>query len=129
MGVTHRGTGGNVDQQRVRHRSRLGRNGDRLGNTVDGIYLIQSRLRYESNTSGYRQVRHNVNGSFRNIVSLVPGAVSFTVYMPMFTIEPLNAGDTVTLSAYQNSGGALEVGNSVGSAHSLGMQVIYLMEG
>ena len=96
---------------------------------VDGIYLIQSRLRYESNTSGYRQVRHNVNGSFRNVVSVGPSAAGDTPFMPMSTIEPLNSGDTVTLSAYQNSGGALEVGNSVGSSHSLGMQILYLMEG
>jgi len=95
---------------------------------VDGIYLIHSSTRIEANATGYRQVRHNVNGSFRNVSS--PGdPTTVTMYMPLVSIESLNAGDTVSLSVYHTAGTALDVGNSVGSSHSLGLQVIYLMEG
>ena len=94
----------------------------------DGIYLIHSRTRIEANATGYRQVRHNVNGSFRNVMTEADTTASVTLYLPMTSIEECNAGDTITLSVYHTAGTSLDIGNSVGSSHSLGMQVIYLME-
>lgn len=96
---------------------------------VDGIYWIHSRTRIEAHATGYRQVRHNVNGSFRNVMTEATTSASVTLYLPMTSIEPLNSGDTVSLSVYHTAGTSLDVGNSVGSSHSLGLQVIYLMEG
>jgi hypothetical protein len=73
--------------------------------------LILGALRYASNGTGTRRIRVSKNGS--EIETWAVSALSGeTTDLTLSTVTTVAAGDTITLSAYQTSGGSLNVSSA-----------------
>jgi len=86
-------------------------NTDRLTAPSAGVYLIQAHVRFASNATGTRALRLQVNGS--TLIALRSQAAVAAGYgqteLEISTTYKLAANDYVRVSAFQDSGGALNV--------------------
>lgn len=78
-----------------------------------GMYLLGGGVEFAANATGYRQVALRINGTTVIAGSRATSA-SGTVATLLMTncIYPLNAGDYVELTAFQNSGGNLNINSA-----------------
>lgn len=77
-----------------------------------GIYLVIGRVSFAGNSTGYRQLRLVDTGTDIHIVNVTPVSATDATLVEISTIVSLSAGDYITMSAYQNSGGSLNIGNA-----------------
>lgn len=75
-----------------------------------GRYEMFAAAGFDANATGYRQLSIRVNGTSR--VTELVDATGQTVSMKAFTETVLEDGDYVTLAAFQNSGGNLNLGGA-----------------
>lgn len=71
-----------------------------------GLYVICNKVTFASNATGVRRLDLNVNG----VLEETHANGAFTganLLLYMTTLRPLTAGDTLTSSCFQTSGGAL----------------------
>ena len=73
----------------------------------DGIYIVGGSVVWGTNSSSYRMLRVYLNGSTSLAEQLTVG-IGFT-RQSVTTVYQLGAGDYVTLSAYHDTGAALDV--------------------
>src|SRR5690606_1400397 len=82
----------------------------------DGWYTITASARWQSNNSGARQVRIQRNGAtVMTDVTTGSGAGTFAHSCSLSTY--CEAGDEFAVSAYQSSGGDLDISVNLGSPH------------
>lgn len=78
--------------------------------TIAAIAWVRGQ--FAANATGYRTMRLSVNGT-PTIAPTFPGISGDTAVVAYsYPILGLEAGDIITIDAYQNSGGALNVSNS-----------------
>ena len=84
-------------------------NTSRLTCQTAGTYLIFGMMRFPANATGLRQAVIRLNGGTPAIgeTTLPTAGAGAQTSVPIITIKALTVGDYVTLSVYQNSGGAL----------------------
>ena len=74
----------------------------------DGRYLVIGCINFNSHATGYRAVNIDKNGS--PIGFMTANAVSGSgTFVPILLVLPLVAGNYLTVTAFQNSGAALNV--------------------
>jgi len=74
-----------------------------------GTYVVTAQVIYAANSTGYRAIRILLNGTtVLAYGSITNPSGTYTVSVPISTIEQLNAGDYIEVQAYQNSGAALD---------------------
>jgi hypothetical protein len=81
-----------------------------------GLYLITANILFAANATGQRVLQVRLNGGSSGIAAIigqqiVPSATYSSVVM-VASILTLNAGDYVEVFAYQDSGGALNIGTA-----------------
>ena len=70
---------------------------------------MTAQVIYAANSTGYRAIRILLNGTtVLAYGSITNPSGTYTVSVPISTIEQLNAGDYIEVQAYQNSGAALD---------------------
>lgn len=74
-----------------------------------GYYSIQGSIEYAANGTGTRFARINLNGTGLTFMFLTFGVSIFTQTVNVSAVVNLAVGDVITLEAYQNSGGALNI--------------------
>src|SRR5690606_5302466 len=81
----------------------------------DGWYTITASVRWAGNTSGSRQVRINHNGSpvLSDVATPPTGAFAHSLALSTYC----EAGDEISVSTYQSSGGNLDTSVNFGSPH------------
>lgn len=84
---------------------------------VSGIYFVESSVAFSSNATGERVAKLVVNGSTQIAWAEIPGSGSFQTNAYVSRVYSFNAGDTVKVQAFQNSGGNLAYGTNVGSTN------------
>jgi|FLYN01.1.fsa_nt_gi hypothetical protein len=85
-------------------------NTERLTAQRTGKYYIWAGIRFSDNGSGFRQLEVRRNGTTPIASEIrVPVVTGFGYDMTIATVYDLNAGDYVTLVAYQNSGANLNL--------------------
>lgn len=72
---------------------------------VTGIWTAQAAWRWTYNTSGLRQIRIDLSGY--GTISVADGTGGNETYQKAIYLGPLQAGQIVTMSVYQDSGGTL----------------------
>lgn len=77
--------------------------------TKPGVYAISANMQFASNATGIRSLRILLNGSTILGMSQTPASSGATTVITASTINNLAAGDYIELSAYQTSGGNLDV--------------------
>lgn len=87
-------------------------NNTRLTAPVAGIYHISGSLQYAVNGTGVRVVYIRLNGTTDIAAQTAPSSSASSIGMSLDTLYYLNAGDYVELTAYQTSGGNLNVNSS-----------------
>jgi hypothetical protein len=88
-----------------------------------GVYTIFCTARFAANSAGVREIAILVNGaSFIARVRVAPASASDPTWFAYSTDYALAAGDYVTLSAFQTSGGALNVEASVSDSPEFGFR-------
>lgn len=75
----------------------------------DGLYLITAHIVWESNASGYRRLRLQVNGTTTIAGQFSPTSTGLVFDQSLSTIYQLAAGDYVEMVVRQSSGGAVNV--------------------
>lgn len=78
-----------------------------------GLYLITASVSFAANATGIRSTRIRKNGStllLQGTSSTIGGSI--TPLIPLSTVASLNATDYIEVQAYQDSGGALNIGSS-----------------
>lgn len=78
-----------------------------------GLYLITASVSFAANATGIRSTRIRKNGStllLQGTSSTIGGSI--TPMIPLSTVASLNATDYIEVQAYQDSGGALNIGSS-----------------
>lgn len=81
----------------------------------DGWYTITGSVRWAGNTSGSRQLRLQHNGSpvLSDVIIPPAGGVAHSISLSMYC----EAGDEISVSGYQSSGGNLDTSVNFGSPH------------
>lgn len=74
-----------------------------------GLYQIQGAVSYSANATGIRYANVMVNGT-EQLASGIPGGTGGYPTAQVAGLKRLAAGDVVTLTALQTSGGALNTG-------------------
>jgi len=100
-------------------------NNERLTATTAGVYAITVGVRWQQNTSGYREVRimHNGGTILARSRDDAPGA-TIEFYVTVSTIYLMAATDYVSVAVYQNSGGALNIENNTNDSPEFTMQCL-----
>lgn len=80
--------------------------------TSPGYYRLSGHIGFQNNATGTRAVGYVKNGGTIVPIVGVPGLNDFE-RVPYTTEQYLLAGDTITIQAYQSSGGALSTADSV----------------
>jgi len=81
---------------------------------VPGWYRITTQVSFAASSTNGREVRLRVNGSnIRTLAYIFDPTASAGTFLNGATEYLFNAGDTVGIQVFQNSGGALNVGGSV----------------
>ena len=75
---------------------------------MGGLWEVIGLVGFASNGTGYRLARLARNGAFLDS-SQLPATPGTTHAQQVVTGAVLNAGDVLTLTALQNSGGALDI--------------------
>lgn len=91
--------------------------------SLQGVYSFGAGLDFAANTAGTRYMYFKVNGATNMGLSQAPGNVGQDTWLQLRDDIQLNAGDYVELLAFQNSGGALNIINGLGTymyAHYIG---------
>lgn len=83
-------------------------NNSRLTCKTEGNYLIGGNVAFAGNATGIRQIGIVLNGS-TTIAALRIPAISADSMLAISTIYPLSVNDYVQITAYQSSGGSLNV--------------------
>ena len=84
-------------------------NPSRLTCRTPGRYLVMANIGVQSNATGTRQMAIRVNDGAQTSVVNQVGSAADQAYMMGAAVLDLNAGDWLTVTIYQNSGGALNV--------------------
>lgn len=81
----------------------------------DGVWALTVHARWQSQAAvtGQRQLRYQINGVDIDYTSISPTTAlnSTLVAIELNIVDEYNANDTIGLQAFQNSGGALTIGN------------------
>ena len=94
----------------------------RLTCTQAGKYMITAHVRYATNSTGTRQTAIRLNGTTNIAVDTRAGNTSSNIcQVNITTIYNLAVGDYVEATAFQNSGGALNVEASSANSPEFGM--------
>jgi hypothetical protein len=86
-------------------------NNSRLTCQTSGLYLVYFYVGFDVNTTGHRMIRvkANINSTWVNIQQFRMASIYSYTMFGSAAIAPFSTGDYVTLIAYQNSGGALNL--------------------
>lgn len=84
-------------------------NPTRLTCKTPGNYSVYGNVRFASNATGSRIVAIRKNGTDVYASARIPAVNGGTTNIPIYTEIDLEAGDYVELTAWQNSGGPLNV--------------------
>lgn len=92
-----------------------------------GLYLITAAVQWAGNSSGYRSLQINTNGTERVRQTILPLSVGgpADTRMHLAYIGNIAAGQTVTVGVFQNIGGGTAL-NLTAAAHMPSCQVHYL---
>lgn len=90
---------------------------------LGGYYLIVVGAQWNSNSSGYRQITIQKNGSSNAMIFDYPGLSVSNSYIGKSAIVNLAAADYINALGFQNSGSNLALG---GGAHATFFSVQYL---
>lgn len=74
-----------------------------------GVYLAVVHFNWVANTTGLRSIRFLINGAISSEVHATPGAATLWTQHALTAPFIGNAGNTLTIQAYQDSGGALNL--------------------
>ena len=84
-------------------------NTSRLTCVTAGVYLIHGHVRFASNNTGHRIAGIRLNGSTQIANQKTEAVQGTTTVLSVATVYKLSVADYVELTAYQSSGGALNV--------------------
>lgn len=87
----------------------LALNPSRLTCRHAGLYCIGAQVHFQANGSGIRAARLMLNGTTVLVLRQEAGSAAYTATLGLSTLYTLATGDYLELSAYQNSGGALNL--------------------
>jgi hypothetical protein len=74
-----------------------------------GIYIVEAQIPWPSNATGRRETRIRKNGLIYNTQTVLPGVTGAPVSTTSTCLIPCDAGDTLTVFAWQNSGATLTI--------------------
>lgn len=77
---------------------------------VNGYYLIEGNIQFESNSTGIRQIVLRLNNATTLAILRVDASATSATILSLSTIYQMNAGDYVNLRVFQDSGVSLNVG-------------------
>jgi hypothetical protein len=86
-----------------------------------GTYLIKAHITFAANASGQRSIRITKNSDAETLAYNSNAAVSNAMRINVGTIALLSAGDTIRVSAYQDTGGDLALSTATGIKMSIHM--------
>ena len=84
-------------------------NPTRLTFPVDGVYLIEASVSFDTDNTGYRLLKLNRNGGGSDVTDIRNGVDGNSTTVRFTHITPRTAGDYYEMVVHQNSGGDLDV--------------------
>lgn len=88
--------------------ARIHDNSNTMTVRADGVYMMHGQICYAANGTGNRGARFRVNGATVGETMIVAVTGEVTI-LHVYALVRINRGNTITLQAYQTSGGALNV--------------------
>jgi len=108
-------------------------NSQRYTFQVPGVYRIDGTATFTNNGTGFRAVKFELNttGATNGIAATERTAVAYSGFatsVSTSTILRVNAGDYVSLNAYQNSGAALTLDTDSAGEYASNMMIQWLSQ-